>query len=170
MSNEVEGEEDEYEVCVLCSLPSAASRSPSEFPLTAQTDLSHSSPGQWHGDHGDDDLDYDYYDLDDDAFDNLNSDAFDDLDEYFSTEEMRRACLLSPVSNPCPDLREISIALLWQHFVMNPVLHDVWFHLIPPRHWLRQGSSSGCSLSQKSPLERKSFNLSLKSVSPPKKI
>ena len=56
------------------------------------------------------------YDDDDDdlgdAFDNLDSDDFDDLDEYFSTEEMRRACLLSPVSNPCPDLREISIALL----------------------------------------------------------
>ena len=83
-------------------MPSAASRSPSEFPLTAQTDLSHSSPGQ--GDLGDDDHDCHVLDdLDDDD----HGDAFDDdedLVEYFSTEEMRGACLLSPVSNACADL------------------------------------------------------------------
>ena len=91
-------------------MPSAASRSPSEFPLTAQTDLSHSSPGHDdhdghdlddhgdddHGDALDDDKDLDN-DLDDQHLDN-------DLDEYFSTEEMRGACLLSPVSNACADL------------------------------------------------------------------
>ena len=88
-----EEEDDEHGVYVLCSLPLVASRSPSEFPLTAQTDLSHSSPG-----HGDD--------HDDAALDgnDLDSDALDNLDEYLSTEQMRRACLFSPVSDACSDL------------------------------------------------------------------
>ena len=47
---------------------------------------------------GHDDLgnDNDLYDLDD----------FNYLGEYFSTEEVRRACLLSPVSDACPHLKE----------------------------------------------------------------
>ena len=90
-------------------MPSAASRSPSEFPLTAQTDWSHSSPGHDDhdlDDHGDDDHG-DALDDDKDLDDDLDDQHLDnDLDEYFSTEEMRRACLLSPVSDTCPDLWE----------------------------------------------------------------
>ena len=71
----------------------------------------------------DDDVSINY----DFIFDEVGDDDDVHVDEYFSTEEVRRACLLSPVSNACPDLREISNALLSQHFVMNPVLHNVCF-------------------------------------------
>ena len=91
----------------------------------------------------------------------LDQDVNIDLDKYFSTEEVRRACLVSPVSDACAHLWENlnqltthmyeSIAKLWKHFMINPVGH-MMSDFIPPQHWSRLGSSSGCSLLQKSPV------------------
>ena len=71
-------------------MPSAASRSPSEFPLTAQTDLSHSSPG--HDDHDGHDLDDHGDDDHGDAFD--DDEVLDDLMILMNTFPLKRCAEL----------------------------------------------------------------------------
>ena len=108
-----------------------------------------------------DDLCY-YKDLGDDDY---LDDLYDDDDEYFSTEEVRGACLLSPVSDAsahlCKNLNQ-SIARLWQHFLMNPVEWClIWFHLNIDHAWVLRQDVACCKSHLQIP-----FNLEWISVSP----